>query len=81
MPGQIVMTRPPLTAPPITIITLPWPWSVPWLPVLANVTAELRTRHNGDAVHAAGGVHVAWNAASEFASVVMFVAIPPFSGP
>ncbi len=27
----MVSTRPPRTAPPITNITLPCPWSVPWL--------------------------------------------------
>ena len=45
-PGQMLITWPPTTDPPIKNITLPWPWSVPWLPFSAALrpNSDITTR-------------------------------------
>src|SRR5262249_55605529 len=40
-PGQSAITRPPLSAPPARITTVPVPWSVPSLPIDVRGAAEL----------------------------------------
>ena len=62
-------------------MTLPWPWSVPWLPfsracrpnsdITTTVTRPRRLAPDMSA----------WNAARESASPRIVVAIPPVAGP